>query len=311
MAQTRFFANVTAGTTVSVDPGTTPGTITLTVVDTTPFSGLASFPYPILLDWGGTAQEVMNVTARPSSTTFTAIRAQDGTTAVAHPIGTSVYHGVSAREFNEANAHINASAGVHGITGSVVGTTDTQTMSGKTLTAPVITDFTSAAHTHNPQATANGGLVAMPCVSVFRSAALTLSATAGTMTLVPWDGEEYEDNVVADAMHSTVTNPSRLIAPYNGKYLLLATVEMSGNATAPYLRINAQKNNAGVNGTAQKWSTGPGSAGASNTNNVALATPLKLLAGDYIEIFVSSSLASHGVAVGQTTTYASMTMQSG
>lgn len=311
MAQTRFFANVATGTTVSVDPGTTPGTITLTVVDTTPFSGMTSFPYPILIDWGGTGQEIMNVTARPSSTTFTAIRAQDGTTAVAHPIGTSVYHGVSAREFNEANAHINASAGVHGITGSVVGTTDTQTMSGKTLTAPVIADFTNAGHTHNPQAATNGGLVAMPCVSVFRSAALNLSGTAGTMTLIPWDGEEYEDNVVADAMHSITTNPSRLIAPYNGKYLILATIEVAGNATAQWFRINLQKNNAGVNGTSLKWSTGPGAAGASNTNNFAISAPLKLVAGDYIEVFASSTLATHALAVGQTTTYASMTMQSG
>lgn len=39
--------------------------------------------------------------------------------------------------------------GKHAPSGDIVGTTDTQTLSGKTLTAPVIADFTSAAHDHS------------------------------------------------------------------------------------------------------------------------------------------------------------------
>lgn len=39
--------------------------------------------------------------------------------------------------------------------GVVVGTTDTQTLTNKTLTTPSINDFTNATHTH--QTTANGG----------------------------------------------------------------------------------------------------------------------------------------------------------
>jgi hypothetical protein len=41
-----------------------------------------------------------------------------------------------ARDFREANTHINSNAGVHGIAGSVVGTTDTQVVTNKDLTNP-------------------------------------------------------------------------------------------------------------------------------------------------------------------------------
>lgn len=58
----------------------------------------------MLINWGQTDSEVVNVTARPSSTTFTIARGQDGTTGVAHPIGATVDHGVSARDENDVQA---------------------------------------------------------------------------------------------------------------------------------------------------------------------------------------------------------------
>jgi hypothetical protein len=40
---------------------------------------------------------------------------------------------VTGRDLREANDHIEAASGVHGLSGSVVGTTDTQTLTGKTI----------------------------------------------------------------------------------------------------------------------------------------------------------------------------------
>jgi hypothetical protein len=60
-------------------------------------------------------------------------RGADGTTISAHSIGAEAEHVFTATDADEANAHVNASSGVHGLTGSVVGTTDTQTVSNKTL----------------------------------------------------------------------------------------------------------------------------------------------------------------------------------
>jgi hypothetical protein len=59
----------------------------------------------------------------------------DGTTAVAHSSGSTVEHGTSARDFRESDQHRSTSENVHGIgLGSlVVGTTDVQTLTNKTL----------------------------------------------------------------------------------------------------------------------------------------------------------------------------------
>jgi hypothetical protein len=123
MAQARFYSSTTRATTTTVDPGTS-GT-TLTVADSTVFSSLdGSFPWTALINWGASDQEVVNVTARPTSTTLTIVRGQDGTTGQAHATGATVNHGVSARDFNESGAHVGSTTGAHGANGTLVGSND-------------------------------------------------------------------------------------------------------------------------------------------------------------------------------------------
>ena len=108
-----------------------------TVVTVDDASSMPSAPFTIVLDYGNTTEEVVTVTAK-NVNILTVSRGQDSTTAFAHASAAPVVHGISARDPREANAHINAASGVHGATGSVVGTSDTQTLSNKTLTAPQI-----------------------------------------------------------------------------------------------------------------------------------------------------------------------------
>lgn len=60
-------------------------------------------------------------------------RGSDGTAAASHSAGATVKHVASAQDFREPQDHMATSAGVHGITGSVVGTNDSQNLTNKDL----------------------------------------------------------------------------------------------------------------------------------------------------------------------------------
>lgn len=103
--------------------------------------GFPAAPFTLALDYGAATEELVDVT-NVAGSSLTVTRAVDGTAATIHGAGAKVRHVSSARDFREANAHINTGTGVHGLTGAVVGTTDTQTLANKTLTAPVVNSMT-------------------------------------------------------------------------------------------------------------------------------------------------------------------------
>lgn len=144
----RTYANAPATTLAA---SCTAGATTITVASTT---GLPiTYPYIMILDRGTGSEEVVLVT-NAAGAVLTVTRGYDSTTAFSHALGASAVHGISAIDPREANAHVNASASVHGVTGSVVGTTNTQTLTNKTLTSPTLNTptvndatFTEQGHT--------------------------------------------------------------------------------------------------------------------------------------------------------------------
>lgn len=92
------------------------------------------FPYTLIIEPDTALEEVVDVTAAVGNV-LTITRGVDSTTASAHAAGSVVYHGISARDPREANAHVNATTNVHGITGGFVDTDSVQTIVGeKTFT---------------------------------------------------------------------------------------------------------------------------------------------------------------------------------
>lgn len=124
----RYYSSVAQPTTLSAS--VSAGATSMSIAAAT---GLpSSYPYTMILEQDTVNEEIVEVTNR-SGTTLTVTRGVDGTTGVAHQSSATIAHGFSARDLSEPNAHVNASSGVHGLSGSVVGTSDSQTLTNKVI----------------------------------------------------------------------------------------------------------------------------------------------------------------------------------
>lgn len=151
MTQNRFYSSVGLPSTLAAAI-TSSGQSPISVNSIT--GNPTSFPYTLLIDWGLPTQEAVSVTASSGTGPYslTVTRGIDGTTAQTHVNGAVVVHGVSAEDYNEPQVHISTgtSSGsypgvIHGLQAgsSVVGTTDAQTLTNKTLGATTITGATT------------------------------------------------------------------------------------------------------------------------------------------------------------------------
>lgn len=107
-----------------------------------------------------------------------------------------------------------------------------------------------------------------------------LSHTSGTSLLLTWDTEVAD----TDAMHSTVSNTSRLTAVTAGLYAVVARAAFAANATG-IRSLDVRKNAAGAaaGGTRMGYDSQTPVTGA--VTSIAVTLDVRLAANDYIEAF--------------------------
>ena len=98
----RYYSSTAVATTLSGNINNSTTSITVAALSGYP----AQTPFTAIIDPDTASEEVVEVT-NVSGTTLTVTRGVDGTSAVSHNAGAVFRHGVSARDFDEANAFVN------------------------------------------------------------------------------------------------------------------------------------------------------------------------------------------------------------
>jgi hypothetical protein len=212
MAQNRYYASTAKQASLAASVDSVVESITLDLVTGFP----SNYPYTLVIDPDTNKEELIKVES-VSGTVAAVKRGQDGTTAISHSIGATVRHVVSGQDFNEFSAHAGTTAtpttaGVHGVTGNVVGDTDAQTLTNKKLTAPEIL----GAGVVFEGATADAYETTLTVVDPTADRTITLPNATGTVTL---------DGVASTLTSKTITSGTL------GSDLAAATYKITGLGT--------------------------------------------------------------------------------
>jgi hypothetical protein len=240
MANSRFYSSTAQATTLT--SGITAGSPTMDVAATTGFPG--SFPYTLSVDYGAAAEELVTVIAA-AGLTLTITRGEDGTSAQSHSSGAVIKHVASAQDFTDSRTHEAASTNVHGLTGgaAVVGTTQSQTLSSKTISGGTFTGTIAGSPTFSGTPSfGNAGLTG----TLTASGSATLAGTfAGSPTLsgaVSLTGAVSHTGASMTANELTVTNNATTDIP------LVVNAITSTTAKLASLQVNAVEKFAVDNG---------------------------------------------------------------
>lgn len=145
-------------------------------------------------------------------------------------------------------------------------------------------------------------LLAPPRAFVYQGTTATTAGTSGTAAQVLWDSELFD----TDSMHSTSVNTSRVTATTAGLYDVKTSCYWVANATG-YRQIEIRKNSAGSAAGGTQIAQFRAATSPTSSAWVGGDVDVSLLAGDYLECFVTqTSGGSLATVVGQSFTWFSM-----
>jgi len=135
----RNYSSISEPKTLTADVSSVATQITLNNV-----TGLPSVPYVLVLNPDTASEEVILVTTDQTGVTSPTVKVsraiETGASAKTHTNGDTVKHMIVGTDLQLAHDHIDNTTTAHGATGAVVGTTNTQTLTNKTLTSPKINE---------------------------------------------------------------------------------------------------------------------------------------------------------------------------
>jgi hypothetical protein len=301
---------------------------TTTSVSVVSVSGYPAAPFTLIFAPDTNKEEVVTCIS-VVGTTLQVVRGQDSTLAVAHTAGTSVRHGVSGRDFKEEQTHIaargyDADSGilsnasqthVHGLEtgdGSVVGSTQSVTLTRKTLTTPTINGATiSGAFTST--ATITGGTVT--AATITSSTVTSSTITSGTLGsnlaaggfLVTGLGAPASDNDAARKVYvdsilgsATAASTSATSAATSATSAATSATSASNSATASASSASAAATSASSALTSQT------AAATSATSAAASATAAATSATSAAASATAAATSATSAAASATTAAASV-----
>lgn len=145
----RQYAGAAFASVLTAELTASAASLTISCDDLTNWPDGTVGPFYVVVDRGLASEEKILCVTRSSNTLtvyddgITVGRGADGTAISYHGTNAVIEHVFTATDADEANLHVNSSSGVHGLTGSVVGTTDTQTLTNKTLSGATMSGVTT------------------------------------------------------------------------------------------------------------------------------------------------------------------------
>ena len=258
-----------------------------------------SFPYTLIVDPDTSKEEVLTVFAG-SGTTLSVYRGADGTQGVAHSAGAVVRHGVSGRDFREAETHIAArgydidqtildlanQTHVHGIVtgeGVVVGTLKTQTLTQKTLTTPTINGATITGTVTASAATFTSPTISgSPVITGLSSAGMVDSSAAPKI---------YVDSILGSATSAAISAASAAASA-----TAAATSATSAATSATSAASSASASASSASAAATSATSAAASATAATTSATSAAASATAAATSATSAAASATTAAASVA---------------